>query len=86
MNGLDRGGKWNYRGVFPVLQKELYGPVREVTPLVTKSADNQVQAKANMSKLSMKFFNDKRMYAHHFHALRLRSNKQDLAFKVLSFL
>jgi len=40
-----------------------------------------VTNKVDISKLSMKFFTEKRLYSQHFHSLRLRSSKQDLAFK-----
>jgi hypothetical protein len=59
----------------------LVGALRPVKPLVSKEEEAAVQNKMDMSKLSMKFFTEKRLYSQHFHSLRLRSSKQDLAFK-----
>ncbi len=56
-------------------------------PLVRADEEAAVQNKLDMSKLSMKFFTEKRLYSQHFHSLRLRSSKQDLCFKdVVSYL
>ncbi len=71
---------------WPALQSDVYGAPRAVQKLVTTVADNQVQAKQTTSQLSMKFFNEKRMFAHHFHALRIRSNKQNVGFKDITSL
>ena len=68
---------------WPELIESRFPPVR-LAPVLINKDDNQVQAKSNISKLSMQFFNEKRKFSHHFHALRVRSNKQDLAFKDIS--
>ena len=78
--------KYNY-SFWPDLNPEFFPLIRDVAPLITNQADNQVLAKGNISKLSMNFFNEKRKFSHHFHALLLRSNKQDLLFKhIASFM
>jgi len=62
---------------FPALSPVLFGEAREVKAL----SEATVQNKVDLSKMNMKFFTEKRLYSQHFHSLRLRSNKQDLAFK-----
>jgi hypothetical protein len=59
---------------WPDLNEDLFHPVRHVAPLVS---DTELSSRAN----SMRFFTEARMYSQHFHSLRVRSAKQDLAFK-----
>jgi hypothetical protein len=61
-------------------------PIRPAVPLFDSSKESEMQ-KIGLGAMSMKFFTDKNLYSRHFHSLRIRSTKQDLAFReIVQFL
>ena len=71
-----------YRQI-PILDPSLVLPPRSV-PVFSTDTASVTSGHSAMSALSMKFFNEKRMFSLHFHSLRLRSSTGDTAFRSVS--
>lgn len=87
-DGLPKGALYKYDTLPVPLSAKLFGEPREVKDLAgdgdqahSGGGGDRRRFGMDMEKVSMKFFQEKRLYSQHFHTLRLRSAKQDTAFK-----
>lgn len=66
----------------PTLDEDKFLPIREVAQLFDPTKESEAM-KNGMSGIAMKFFTDKNKYSRQFHSLKIRSSKQDSAFRKL---